>query len=312
VNSLTWSKKRNRKPAPSGTATGGSGNSTPPCNVESPEEKREVVSCPHCKGQVYADSLGRDDNTCPHCKDASGEMEGTADEEHIGDTKRDFDEAELPGIREKADANTKTEVEADIFKFNCPHCQQRLESPDEMIGQTIDCPACTKTLTIPKFKKKQSSTIKDVKFKAEDVSNGNTYLVYTASSRNRALEFLRAKEVKEEREYLIVETPEGNLGKDLIIIFDERNSEKVEFGIRRPQPKLIMSKTHCARCGYSVLPAGTRIPGVTEMILLDDMKEKGVGFWCCNCGMAWCPFCISGETPEKCQMCGEEMSIYRK
>jgi uncharacterized RDD family membrane protein YckC len=35
------------------------------------------------------------------------------------------------------------------FKFNCPHCDQHLEAPPEMMGNTIDCPACAKPLYIP-------------------------------------------------------------------------------------------------------------------------------------------------------------------
>lgn len=35
------------------------------------------------------------------------------------------------------------------FKFNCPHCKQSLEAPEEMLGQVTDCPACGKALHIP-------------------------------------------------------------------------------------------------------------------------------------------------------------------
>ncbi len=136
-----------------------------------------------------------------------------------------------------------------------------------------------------------------VKFKVQELTDGNTYQVYTAPSRRQALDFLRAKEVKREREYLIVETPEGNFGKDLIMIFHEGSSEKIEFGIRLALPKLTKSKTHCTRCGYPVLPAGAGIPGAKEWILLDEMKEKGIGFRCSECGTAWCPFCVPAEDP---------------
>ena len=37
---------------------------------------------------------------------------------------------------------------ADI-NFNCPHCGQNLNGPDEMAGQTIDCPVCQKSFQIP-------------------------------------------------------------------------------------------------------------------------------------------------------------------
>lgn len=35
------------------------------------------------------------------------------------------------------------------FKFNCPHCQQRLEADFDMVGKTIPCPTCQKSITIP-------------------------------------------------------------------------------------------------------------------------------------------------------------------
>jgi hypothetical protein len=37
---------------------------------------------------------------------------------------------------------------ADI-KFNCEHCNQSLEAPEEMLGQTIDCPSCSKAIKLP-------------------------------------------------------------------------------------------------------------------------------------------------------------------
>ena len=35
------------------------------------------------------------------------------------------------------------------FKFNCPHCKQSLEAPEEILGQTIDCPSCKGRIQIP-------------------------------------------------------------------------------------------------------------------------------------------------------------------
>ena len=37
---------------------------------------------------------------------------------------------------------------ADI-DFNCPHCGQNLNGPEEMAGQTIECPVCQKSFAIP-------------------------------------------------------------------------------------------------------------------------------------------------------------------
>ena len=35
------------------------------------------------------------------------------------------------------------------LKFNCPHCEQSLEAPEEMLGQTIECPSCNSTIQLP-------------------------------------------------------------------------------------------------------------------------------------------------------------------
>lgn len=37
---------------------------------------------------------------------------------------------------------------ADI-NFNCPHCGQNLNGPEEMAGETIECPVCQKSFEIP-------------------------------------------------------------------------------------------------------------------------------------------------------------------
>lgn len=37
---------------------------------------------------------------------------------------------------------------ADIT-FTCPHCNQELEAPDDLAGETIDCPACEGQLIVP-------------------------------------------------------------------------------------------------------------------------------------------------------------------
>jgi len=35
------------------------------------------------------------------------------------------------------------------FKFNCPHCNQSLEAPEDMLGEAIECPACNGSIQIP-------------------------------------------------------------------------------------------------------------------------------------------------------------------
>ncbi|HNR94665.1 MAG TPA: hypothetical protein PKK36_08670 [Kiritimatiellia bacterium] len=34
--------------------------------------------------------------------------------------------------------------------FNCPRCQQSIEAPEDMVGESIKCPACGQLMTIPK------------------------------------------------------------------------------------------------------------------------------------------------------------------
>ena len=35
------------------------------------------------------------------------------------------------------------------ISFNCPHCGQNLNGPEDMAGQTIECPVCQKEFQIP-------------------------------------------------------------------------------------------------------------------------------------------------------------------
>ena len=37
---------------------------------------------------------------------------------------------------------------ADI-NFDCPHCDQNLDAPPDMAGETIECPACEESIEIP-------------------------------------------------------------------------------------------------------------------------------------------------------------------
>ena len=35
-------------------------------------------------------------------------------------------------------------------KYECPHCSQHLEVPDDLLGQTLECPSCKGQFSIPK------------------------------------------------------------------------------------------------------------------------------------------------------------------
>jgi len=36
------------------------------------------------------------------------------------------------------------------YNFDCPHCGQWLEAPQEMMGEAIDCPSCNGSIELPK------------------------------------------------------------------------------------------------------------------------------------------------------------------
>jgi hypothetical protein len=55
----------------------------------------------------------------------------------------------------------------------------------------------------------------------KDVNGSNTYEIYKAPSKSVALEFLKTKSVTKQLYYVIVETPEGNWGKDKDGIYKE-------------------------------------------------------------------------------------------
>ncbi len=42
------------------------------------------------------------------------------------------------------------ENEIQGFKFNCSHCQQRLEAPLDMAGEAISCPTCNREIVVPR------------------------------------------------------------------------------------------------------------------------------------------------------------------
>ena len=37
----------------------------------------------------------------------------------------------------------------DDFSFNCPHCDQSLEAPEDMLGEMIECPSCGGSIQLP-------------------------------------------------------------------------------------------------------------------------------------------------------------------
>ena len=149
-------------------------------------------------------------------------------------------------------------------------------------------------------------------------ADGNTYDIYRASSRSAALSFLRDLEVKEERRYAIVETPEGNVGKDFILIFEEKTGETVELGQRRMLAKASKAPGRCCCCGYPVLPYskipdfGPSIGRVRTYVILSEAKKNGAGFACSSCGAICCAFCGTPEKSPLCALCGNKMLPYNE
>ncbi len=47
---------------------------------------------------------------------------------------------------------------ADI-NFDCPHCGQNLDAPEDMNGWEIECPACSRAIRIPFPEKKRETGI---------------------------------------------------------------------------------------------------------------------------------------------------------
>lgn len=45
------------------------------------------------------------------------------------------------------------------FKFNCPHCKQSLEAPEEMLGQQINCPSCNGAIKLPNPQPKKPTVV---------------------------------------------------------------------------------------------------------------------------------------------------------
>jgi hypothetical protein len=149
-------------------------------------------------------------------------------------------------------------------------------------------------------------------------ADGNTYDIYRAATRREALAFLRRLEVKEERRYAIVETPEGNIGKDFILIFDEGTTVPIELGQRKPLAAPQKAEGHCCKCGYPVIPfaeppvAASSSGHVTRCVVTSQAKESGAGYACPSCGAICCALCAAPEQSPVCVLCGGSMQPYEE
>lgn len=133
------------------------------------------------------------------------------------------------------------------------------------------------------------------------------FLIEKFPTRAAALDFLRNCEVRDKGVYVIAENPEQNLGRDLIMIFEETDGSFVEIGKRSPLPTPIFSETDCARCRHTVLKAADpleqiELPSSTTSVMayhsLDENEMQGTGFKCQQCGALACAHCYR-SVPQK-------------
>ncbi|MER5184559.1 hypothetical protein ABT009_40705 [Streptomyces sp. NPDC002896] len=162
-----------------------------------------------------------------------------------------------------------------------------------------------------------------VQFKQTETTATATYHVYGGPSRQAALEFLRGAHVKDELVYNIVETPEGNFGRDLIYLFHEADGKPIELGERPQSQSPTPSSTRCAWCGFFVVPYKVSINdenvGSVGLYLTYDelagLVQMGGGFHCRACSLLQCAVCIGlaragGVAREPlCRACGGQLSV---
>lgn len=140
--------------------------------------------------------------------------------------------------------------------------------------------------------------------------NGQVYEVSWVGTEAVALEYLRRRDVRQERYYVIVETPYRNFGRDMIMIFDEADGALIEIPERTPIPELTASPTHCARCGYTILPCthfefscddpdcGHPWHTADFAQSADEVIRAGMGYRCTQCRSAACRACYEATGGE--------------
>ena len=140
------------------------------------------------------------------------------------------------------------------------------------------------------FFKINFSHVKYLRTEKQEAYN-RTYEIFSAKTMDAALKYLRGREVKERDYYVIVETEDGNVGKDLISIFNEETGQIMEHGTRKPFNSLKPSATHCAKCGYDIIPIKEKINSLARFDM-DDLIKHGRGFQCKGCNLLFCASCV--------------------
>ncbi|MFJ8827801.1 hypothetical protein ACIREE_39475 [Streptomyces sp. NPDC102467] len=139
------------------------------------------------------------------------------------------------------------------------------------------------------------------------------YHIYRGPDREQALAFLRSTPVAEPLIYLVVETPQGNVGRDLVCLFDERSGAVIEFGPRTPSQHPRQSPTHCAWCGVYVVPfdvpeyAVRNASTLSVYLAIDEARDRGHGWHCRACALLQCVFCCD-PTDMRCRGCGSQLT----
>ncbi|HJP80722.1 MAG TPA: hypothetical protein VJ914_41015 [Pseudonocardiaceae bacterium] len=153
-----------------------------------------------------------------------------------------------------------------------------------------------------------------------------TYQVYSGPSQRAALAFLRTTPVREELVYNIVETPEGNLGRDFIYIFRESDGTPIELVSRDQNTRPTPSDTRCAWCGYFIKPSMVpinedNVGSLYTYHVYDDLRslvKVGGGLRCEGCSLLQCAVCNGLASPSwqpeqlRCRACGENLTMYQE
>lgn len=159
--------------------------------------------------------------------------------------------------------------------------------------------------------------------KTESVQGG-TYHIHHGPNLAQATIFLRQTPVTEPLVYVVVETPEGNIGRDFIYIFHEPAGTPIEHGPRPPLPEPVPSTTHCAWCGFYIEPIDMSSPmqgssaTVKLYLSIEDILRAGYGFQCKSCGLLQCGLCTdlatdaseSERREARCRSCEEAMGYH--
>ncbi|MFF7635962.1 hypothetical protein ACFZB9_22870 [Kitasatospora sp. NPDC008050] len=175
-------------------------------------------------------------------------------------------------------------------------------------------------------RKKDENLPPEVRFVRTERSDTATYHVHSGPDRQAALTFLRRNPVPDELVYTIVETPEGNFGRDLIYLFHEADGSTIELAGRPRAQQPTPSDTRCGWCSFFVVPTTVAIndqwAGTVQVYRTYDelaaLVKTGGGFHCRSCSLLQCAVCsgladaTSRAREPRCLACGGGVSVHEK